>query len=62
MRLHFTRKESSSRSDTILFPDFSRSAKQPEGEEVAVESTPDTPGDYGFQCQIGILRGKLIVE
>lgn len=61
MRLRFTRQESSSYSETVLFPDFSRSAKQPESEEVAVESTPDKPGNYGFQCQMGMLRGKLIV-
>lgn len=62
VRLRFTRQESSSCSETVLFPDFSRSAKLPEGEEVAVEFTPDKPGEYGFQCQMGMLRGKLIVE
>jgi len=62
VRLRFTRQESSSCSEMVLFPDFSRSAKLPEGEEVAVEFTPDKPGEYGFQCQMGMLRGKLIVE
>jgi len=27
-----------------------------------VEFMPDKPGEYGFQCQMGMLRGKLIVE
>lgn len=62
VRLHFTRQESSSCSETVLFPDFGQSAKLPEGEEVDVEFTPDKPGEYGFQCQMGMLRGKLIVE
>lgn len=62
VRLRFTRQESSSCSETVLFPDFNRSANLPEGEEVAVEFTPDKPGEYGFQCQMGMLRGKLIVE
>lgn len=62
VRLRFTRQESSSCSETVLFPDFNRSAKLPEGEEVAVEFTPDRPGEYGFQCLMGMLRGKLIVE
>lgn len=62
VRLRFTRQESSGCSETVLFPDFSRSAKLPEGEEVAVEFTPEKPGEYGFQCQMGMLRGKLIVE
>jgi len=62
VRLRFTRQESASCSETVLFPDFDRSARLPEGEEVAVEFTPDEPGEYGFQCQMGMLRGKLIVE
>jgi plastocyanin domain-containing protein len=62
VRLRFTRQESASCSEMVLFPDFSRSARLPEGEEVAVEFTPDKPGEYGFQCQMGMLRGKVIVE
>ncbi len=62
VRLRFTRRESSACSEMVLFPDFNRTAKLPEGEEVDVEFTPDKPGEYGFQCQMGMLRGKLIVE
>ena len=62
VRLHFTRQESSACSEMVLFPDFNQSAKLPEGEEVTLEFTPDKPGEYGFQCQMGMLRGKLIVE
>ncbi len=62
VRLRFTRRESSACSEMVLFPDFNQSAKLPEGEEVDVEFTPDKPGEYGFQCQMGMLRGKLIVE
>ena len=62
LRMHFTRQESSSCSEMVLFPDFNQSAKLPEGQEVTVEFTPDKPGEYGFQCQMGMLRGKLIVE
>jgi plastocyanin domain-containing protein len=62
VRLRFTRQESATCSDMVLFPDFNRSAKLPEGQEVAVEFTPAEPGEYGFQCQMGMLRGKLIAE
>jgi plastocyanin domain-containing protein len=62
LRMRFTRQESSSCSEMVLFPDFNQSAKLPEGQEVSVELTPDKPGEYGFQCQMGMLRGKLIVE
>jgi plastocyanin domain-containing protein len=62
VRFRFTRQESASCSETVLFPDFNQSAKLPEGEEVSVEFTPEKPGEYGFQCMMGMLRGKLIVE
>ncbi len=62
MRLRFTRRESSACSEMVLFPDFNQNALLPEGQEVTLEFTPDKPGEYGFQCQMGMLRGKLIVE
>lgn len=62
VRLHFNRQESSACSETVLFPDFQKSASLPEGQDVTVEIMPDKPGEYGFQCQMGMLRGKLIVE
>lgn len=46
----------------VLFPDFNKSAKLPEGQDVLVEITPDKPGEYGFQCQMGMIRDKMIVE
>jgi plastocyanin domain-containing protein len=62
LRLRFTRQENSSCSEMVLFPEFNQSAMLPEGDEVLVEFTPDKPGEYNFQCQMGMLRGKLIVE
>jgi plastocyanin domain-containing protein len=62
VRLRFTRLESAACSEKVLFPDFNQNALLPEGQEVTLEFTPDKPGEYGFQCQMGMLRGKLIVE
>ncbi len=62
VRLSFLRQESASCSEMVLFPDFNKSAKLPPGERVAIEFTPERPGEYGFQCQMGMLRGKLVVE
>ncbi len=62
LRMRFTRQENAACSEMVLFPDFNQSAKLPEGQEVTLEFTPDKPGEYGFQCQMGMLRGKLIVE
>jgi plastocyanin domain-containing protein len=62
VRLNFLRTESASCSEMVLFPDFNKSAHLPEGETIAVELMPDQTGEYGFQCQMGMLHGKLIVE
>jgi plastocyanin domain-containing protein len=62
VRLRFTRQESAACSERVLFPDFNQSALLPEGQEVTLEFTPEKPGEYGFQCQMGMLRGKLVVE
>jgi plastocyanin domain-containing protein len=62
VRLNFNRQESASCSEMVLFPDFDKSAKLPEGEIVPIEFTPEKPGEYDFQCQMGMFHGKLIVE
>lgn len=62
VRLTFTRQESSACSEKVLFPDFNQNALLPEGEQVTLEFTPAKEGEFGFQCQMGMLRGKLIVE
>lgn len=62
VRLNFVRAESAACSEMVLFPDFNKSARLPEGETVAIELLPDTAGEFEFQCQMGMLRGKLIVE
>src|SRR5574341_1819355 len=62
VRLNFVRQESASCSEMVLLPAFNKSAKLPEGETVPVEFLPTEPGEYEFACQMGMLRGKLIVE
>jgi plastocyanin domain-containing protein len=62
VRLTFLRQETASCSEMVLFPDFKKSAKLPPGERVPVEFTPEKPGEYGFQCQMGMLHGKIIAE
>ncbi len=40
----------------------SQSARLPTGETVAVEFIPTKAGEFEFACQMGMLRGKVIVE
>jgi plastocyanin domain-containing protein len=46
----------------VVFNDFGKSAQLPTGETVPVEFLPEQPGEYEFTCQMGMLRGKVIVE
>jgi len=62
VRLNFRREESASCSEMVLLPDFDKSAQLPTGETVAVEFVPKEPGEYEFACQMGMYRGKLVVE
>ena len=62
VRLNFRREEAAACSEMVVFGDFGKSAKLPEGETVPVEFLPDKPGEYEFTCQMGMFRGKLIVE
>lgn len=62
VRLSFRREEVAVCSETVLLPDFNQRLSLPVGETVALEFTPHIPGEYEFTCQMGMLRGKLIVE
>lgn len=62
VRLNFVRQESASCSEMVLLPAFNKSARLPEGEMVPVEFLPKEPGEYEFACQMGMFRGKLIVQ
>lgn len=62
VRLQFLRQESSMCSEMVVFDKIGISAKLPEGEQVTVEFTPQETGEISFQCQMGMLRGKLVVR
>ncbi len=62
VRLNFRREETAACSEMVLIPNFDKSAKLPEGEVVPIEFLPEEPGEYEFSCQMGMLRGKIIVK
>ena len=62
VRLTFLRSEASPCSEMVVFDDFATSAHLPEGTRVPVELHPSEPGTYEFTCQMGMLRGRLVVE
>jgi len=62
LRLRFTREEEVSCTEMVIFSAFNKSAKLPPYEEVIVDLLPEKPGEYEFSCQMGMIRGKLIIE
>lgn len=62
LRIVFSREETASCSEHVVFPAFGKSAMLPPFEDVAVELVPDRPGEYEFTCQMGMLRGRLVVD
>ena len=62
VRFNFRREETAACSEMVIFNDFGKSAQLPTGETVPVEFLPEQPGEYEFTCQMGMFRGKLIVE
>ena len=61
LRIVFRREETAACSERVVFPAFGKSAMLPAYEDVAVELLPEQPGEYEFTCQMGMLRGRLIV-
>ena len=62
VRLDFYRDETASCSDRVVLRDFGIARDLPAFATTPVEFTPDAPGEYGFTCGMGMLRGKVVVE
>lgn len=62
VRFHFYREEDTACSEMVVFPDLGQSAHLTPFQDTVVEVTPPEPGEYDFQCQMGMLRGKLVAE
>ena len=61
LRITFHREDESPCSERVVFPDFDVAATLPQHQEVTVELLPEDAGEYGFECGMGMLRGRLIV-
>jgi len=62
VRLLFRRDETAACSERVVIPDFGRSADLPTGQVVPIEFMPGEPGEHEFTCQMGMLRGRILVE
>jgi plastocyanin domain-containing protein len=62
LRIVFRREETARCSERVVFPAFGKSATLPPFREVAVDLEPAEPGEYEFTCELGLLRGRLVVS
>ena len=62
VRLLFRREETAACSEQVVLADFGKSAPLPTGTIVPVEFMPGETGEHAFTCQMGMLRGRIIVE
>jgi plastocyanin domain-containing protein len=61
VRLVFHRQESDPCSERVILDAFGVSAELPRCSNVPLEFTPTEPGSYEFACQMGMLRGTVVV-
>jgi len=62
VRLLFRREETAACSEQVVLPDFGKSSPLPTGQIVPIEFMPGEPGEHEFTCQMGMLRGRILVE
>jgi plastocyanin domain-containing protein len=61
LHLLITRKTDETCATEILFEGSKDSTDLPLNKEVAVDYTPATSGEIGYSCEMGMIRGTLIV-
>lgn len=62
IRLRFTRQETSSCTERVVFDGLDVSSLLPTGKEVVVDLPPLEPGEHPFACQMGMIRGKIVAR
>jgi plastocyanin domain-containing protein len=62
LHLLITRKTDDTCATEILFEGNKDSVDLPLNKEVAVDYTPAASGEIGYSCEMGMVRGKLVVN
>lgn len=60
--LNFTRKDSSSCLDRVVFSDFGVNQALPQNEKQSVEIDTSKPGEYQWACGMDMFHGKLVIK
>lgn len=62
VQLTFHRLDSSRCSEEVVFPSLGIRAALPRHEDVDVELPVSEPGEYEFECGMGMLHGSVVVR
>lgn len=62
IKLNFIREETAACSEEVIFSDLGKKATLTPFKTIPIELKIDEPGEYNFQCGMGMLHGKLIIE
>lgn len=62
IKLNFIREETASCTEEVVFSGLGKRATLTPYKTIPLELLIDKPGEYGFQCGMGMIKGKLIVE
>lgn len=60
--LKFIRKDESACAGEVIFPELGVQKALPLDKAVVIRLVPERPGDFRFQCQMGMYRGVLQVK
>lgn len=60
--LQFTRKDSSSCLEEVVFPDFGIREKLPLNKQHVIRFTPDKAGEFTYTCGMNMFFGKVVVQ
>ena len=61
-RLNFTRKDSSSCLDRVVFSDFGINQALPQNEKQEIEIDTSHPGEFQWSCGMDMFHGKLVIK
>lgn len=60
--LHFLREDDGACAANVIFPQLKMSFELPKNKVVAVELPPQPAGMVDFTCQMGMYRGKIVIN
>ncbi len=61
-RIAFLREELARCSERVVFPSLGLNVALPAYQQVVVDLGFQQPGVYEFTCQMGVLRGRVVVD